>query len=156
MNKTITVNYSKEDEKIVIGVGDETYQINLVLHMLVSAIASLVQLCGEQNYKLKDYQLMHRIKYNLDNGLIIETNQDLMVILTTNLEHEWINISFPRKQGYLPIDQTIDLITQSIYNLIQKDKNPLELRSIIEDALDRSFIKPDSKPIEFTDTFLSH
>lgn len=154
MDKTITVNYKKETSSITIGVLEKGYQIDLVLHMLVSSIASLVQLCGEQNYKLKDFELMYRIKNNLDSKPTIETDKDLMVILKTNLEEEWINVSFPSSQGYLPIEQTIDLITLALYDLIQKDKDPGELRSLIDDIMDRSFIKPDHKPIEFTQSFL--
>lgn len=154
MQKWLTVKYNSELEKSEIGLPDNTYTVSLVLGMLVSALTSIVQICTEKEFKLKDYQMMNRIKKNLDNGVEINSTKDLTIILKADMEEEWINISFPSEQGFLPIEQTADLICLALYTIIKMDKDPVELRTLVNNGLNASFIKPDLSPIEITDEFL--
>ena len=155
MEDLIIVKWHPEENRTSISLKEANYSVELIINMLVNSLCMMVQTCGENEHKLKDYELLSRIKKCIDNGDIINPNKELSIIIKINLEEEWVNISFPSEQGYLPIELTSDIISYSLFQIITYDKNPKELRAMIDEFLVSQFVRADMNTVLIDNEFLN-
>lgn len=153
MESLIVVNWKPEKSSNVIHL-KESYNVGTVIDLLVNSLMMLVQTCTENEHKLKDFELLRRIKNIIDNGQFEKPETELMIIIKADFEKEWINISFPATQGFLPIELVSDIISYSLFQIISDDKDPEDLRNSIYENMHYHFVKIDNKPISIDEDFL--
>lgn len=155
MEYLILVKWDVEKQETAVSVKEQNYTIDMVLDMLVNSLCMLVQTCTEKEHRLKDYELMNRIISCVKWGRDRMPEEDYKVIIKTNREEEWINISFPSEQGYLPIELTSDIVALAIHEIIQDDKTPEQLLELVLNVLNSQFVRTDLKPVSIDDAFLN-
>lgn len=159
MENIIYVNWLPEENKTQISFADRSYSVELIINMLVSGLCSLVQACSENKAKFKDWEMMHRIKTGIDILKFPESDQKLTVIVRANYDEHRVNIAFPEKQGFLPIDLTIDILTMSLYPILNDDRHDeSEIERIkvsVLSILNSNFINANADPIVIENHFLN-
>jgi hypothetical protein len=82
-----------------------------------SALSCLIKVSVQKNTSVKDFQIIDKIISILDTGQLLDSDLNLVVMLYYNTEEGWVNISFPKNQGYLSISETAHILSLVAYQI---------------------------------------
>lgn len=125
------------------------------VNALLSGLMSMVQISTQNDYKFKDYELMHKIKDILDTGYPVDSDLNLALYIKIDFDAGWVNISFPREQGYLSIEHSIHIVSLAVYRFIVQSADPIKARKKINESIYSAFTNTDYINIEVEDAFLN-